>query len=86
MDHFTRVLHLFLGFKAQSDEWKLMGASAYGKSLNYLKKLKKIIHPVKNGFELDLSYFNHFQFHRPGLFTTKLEEFLEIKANPLEKV
>ena len=71
----------FLGFKAQSDEWKLMGASAYGKSLNYAKKLKKIIYPVKEGFELDLSFFNHFQFHRPGLFTKKLEEFLGIKAN-----
>ena len=46
-----------------------MGASAYGKSLNYAKKLKKIIYPVKEGFELDLSFFNHFQFHRPGLFT-----------------
>ena len=40
LDHFTRFTS-FLGFKAQSDEWKLMGASAYGKSLNYAKKLKK---------------------------------------------
>ena len=48
-----------------------MGASAYGKSLNYAKKLKKIIYPVKEGFELDLSFFNHFQFHRPNGFLPK---------------
>ena len=39
-----------------------MGASAYGKSLNYAKKLKKIIYPVKEGFELDLSFLITFNF------------------------
>ena len=58
-----------------------MSSSTQKNSLNYAKKLKKIIYPVKEGFELDLSFFNHFQFHRPGLFTKKLEEFLGIKAN-----
>ena len=28
------------GFKPQSDEWKLMGASAYGKDNRFYKKIK----------------------------------------------
>ena len=71
----------FLGFKPQSDEWKLMGASSYGDPKRYLSKIRKLISLNKNGFELDLSYFNFYQFHRPGRYTTKLSDLLGIKPN-----
>jgi carbamoyltransferase len=71
----------FLGFEAQSDEWKLMGASSYGNPKKYLEKIRKLIYLNNDGFELDLAYFNFYQFHRPGRFTPKLSKFLGIKPN-----
>ena len=62
MGSFYSTFTSFLGFKPQSDEWKLMGASAYGNSKRFEKKIKKIIYPTDDGFELDLSYFNHSNF------------------------
>ena len=61
------------GFQPQSDEWKLMGASAYGiKSNNiFYKKIRNLVDLYKNGkFELNLKYFINFIFHRP-YFSTK---------------
>lgn len=79
----------FLGFKPQSDEWKLMGASAYGNPKRYLKKIEKIFTINEEGFEIDLSLFNHYQFHRPGLFLNKLSQLVGIMPNengrPLNK-
>ena len=72
------------GFKPQSDEWKLMGASAYGKEKNniFYNKIKKLVTFLKNGkFELNLKYFNHYMFHRPNYFNTKLLEYLKIEKN-----
>lgn len=76
----------YCGFKPQSDEWKLMGASSYGNPKRYYDQLKSLIrfHP-EAGFELDLSYFNHYQFHRPFLYTSKLTDLLGIPPNPQNK-
>ena len=79
MGSFYSTFTSFLGFKPQSDEWKLMGASAYGNSKRFEKKIRKIIYPTDDGFELDLSYFNHFQFHRPGYYSKKLSDYLGIE-------
>ena len=75
----------FLGFEPQNDEWKLMGASAYGDRNRYYKKLKKTFIILKEGFELNLRYFNHYQFHRPKLFTENLEKLLGLKFNKPNK-
>ncbi len=75
----------FLGFEPQNDEWKLMGASAYGNNKKYYKKLKKTFTILKEGFELNLKYFNHYQFHRPKLFTENLEKLLGLKSNKPNK-
>ncbi len=72
------------GFQPQSDEWKLMGASAYGiKSNNiFYKKIRNLVDLYKNGkFELNLKYFNHYMFHRPYFFNKKLLTHLNIKKN-----
>ena len=48
----------FLGFKVNSDEYKVMGLSAYGKPI-YKNQILKLIHQFPDGsFELDLSYFD----------------------------
>lgn len=83
MGSFYSTFTSFLGFKPQSDEWKLMGASAYGNHKRFEKKIKNIIYPTDHGFELDLTYFNHFQFHRPGYYSKKLSNYLGI--DPLNK-
>ena len=45
------------GFKPQNDEWKLMGAAAYGNKSIYYKKIKNLVKLIPNaGFELDLKF------------------------------
>lgn len=67
----------FLGFEAQSDEWKLMGASSYGTPDRFRKKIQNLYALLPQGqYELDLSFFNFFQFHRPGRFTEKMARHL----------
>ena len=72
----------FLGFQPQSDEWKLMGAAPYGDPDRYYKEFRSLVTLLDGGaFELDLSYFNHYQFHRPLLYTPKLVKLLGVQAN-----
>ena len=70
------------GFKPQNDEWKLMGAAAYGNKSIYYKKIKNLVKLIPNaGFELDLKFFNHYMFHRPHYYNKKLLSYLKIKQN-----
>ena len=72
----------FLGFIPHSDEWKVMGAAPYGDSSRFYKKIKKLIHLKSDGaFELDLSYFNFFQFHRPLMYSRKLIQHFGVAPN-----
>jgi carbamoyltransferase len=76
----------YLGFQAQSDEWKLMGASSYGDPQRFLPKLRELVKLIPDGgFELDLSYFNFYQFHRPLRYTPKLQELLGLPPNKAEQ-
>ena len=54
-----------------------MGASAYGK--NHLsKKIDSLIKFEKMEISfLNLKYFNHYMFHRPGYVNKSLENFLD---------
>lgn len=73
----------YLGFKPDSDEWKVMGASAYGDPSRFGPKLRQLVQLVDgDGFRLDLSYFNHFQFHRPHLYGPKMVDLLGFGPNP----
>jgi carbamoyltransferase len=77
---FYSVFTEYLGFVPSSEEWKLMGASSYGDAEKFYNKLLQTVKlEDKGGFELDLTYFNHFQFYRPGMFTSKLAQLLEIE-------
>ena len=76
----------FCGFKPKSEEWKLMGASAYGKKSTFQKRIESLIKfDKKNNFYLNLKYFNHYLFHRPGYVNKDLENFLGVKKNKLNQ-
>ncbi len=67
----------FLGFRPDLDEWKVMGASAYGESDHFYKPIRSLLNwqsPEK--FELDLKYFSHFNFDSDQLFTHHLTDLL----------
>jgi len=75
------------GFVPQSDEWKLMGASAYGKKNHFYKKIKELVNLKTDGtFELDLNFFNHYMFHRPNFYNQKLLNYLNIEENKLNSL
>jgi len=79
---FYSTMTEFLGFQAQSDEWKLMGASSYGDPDRYYGKLRSLVQfKEDSGFELDLSYFSHYQFPRVDRYTPKLMALLGLKPN-----
>ena len=67
----------FCGFEAEKDEWKLMGASAYGDSEVYYHKLRKLITLNNGNLELDLNYFNFYNFDSKGAYNEKLISLLE---------
>ncbi len=63
----------YLGFKADSDEWKVMALSSFNsKNINkYYKLISQTISKTKNGFELDLTYYNYYLFDRQRNFYSK---------------
>lgn len=82
----------FCGFKPQSDEWKLMGAAPYGDPTRFRAKVSELVRiDPSGGFELDLSVFEHYQFHRPGYFNSGLAAHLGVaprlgESEPLAQV
>lgn len=67
----------FLGFTPDADEWKMMGAAAYGDPDRYYKRIRKLIQFVPDRImETDLSYFHYHLFSRPTLYSEKLIELL----------
>ena len=59
----------FLGFKPDSDEWKVMALSSYSKTKNDFDiKIKKLFKLNDQGFELDLSYFDYYTFDKRKYF------------------
>ncbi|MBI5240017.1 MAG: carbamoyl transferase [Elusimicrobia bacterium] len=72
---FYETVTEFLGFTPDSDEWKVMGMAAYGKASRYKAQFEKLVRFLPRGrMELDLSYFNHFNFDQPGLSNRKMED------------
>ena len=62
----------FIGFRPEMDEWKLMGAAAYGDWRPYYERVKSLIRVSDDGgFELDLNYFDFFNFDTQGYFSRK---------------
>src|SRR5206468_3462236 len=67
----------FLGFRPDLDEWKVMGAAAYGDPARYRAALACLLHYGDDAeFLLDLKYFSHYDFDTKGTFTRHLAELL----------
>jgi len=77
----------YCGFLPESEEWKLMGAAAYGDSSRFVNLILNLIKFKKDGgFDLELKYFNHYLFHRPKYFSNLLSNYLKIKPNTRKKL
>ena len=86
MGSFYSTFTEYCGFTPQSEEWKLMGASSYTKNETVYKKLKNLIDLKPKGkFEIDLNFFNHYQFHRPKYYNNELIEYLKIDPRHNDK-
>jgi carbamoyltransferase len=67
----------FLGFRPNSDEWKVMGAAAYGDPARYRDAFRLLLSwGSGGGYEVDLSYFNYFDFDVSPMWRPKLETLL----------
>lgn len=67
----------YLGFKANSDEWKVMAMASYAHWDNkYYKLMKNELTRLlpDGGFELDLNYFKGFIHEQPNLYSEKMFE------------
>ena len=74
----------FLGFRPDSDEWKTMALASYSRKKSiYDKKMKKIYKLTNNGFELDLTYFDYYQFDKKLNFFS--EKLTDLFGEPREK-
>ncbi len=78
----------FLGFKPDSDEWKVMALASYSSKINkYDKILKKLIKFNKDNFELDLTYFDYYLFDKKkNFFNSKLIDILGKPRKKNEKI
>ena len=80
---FYSIFTQFLGFRPDQDEWKVMGATAYGDPMRYYKFIRSLISwssPEK--FELNLRYLNHFNFDSAMTFSENLVHELGLPRLP----
>ena len=78
----------FLGFNAGTDEWKVMSLASYDKKINKFDKLfEKLIFLTTDGFEINLKYFDYYNFDRKKyLFNSKIYDLLGKNRNYGEKI
>jgi len=72
----------FLGFRPDSDEWKVMALSALGDSGEYYDRIRPLVRVKGLAFELDPSYFEHFLFYKPRQYSEKLAGLLGAPLAP----
>lgn len=70
----------FLGFKPDSDEWKVMALSSHDKNNKYDSKISKLYNFYNDNFEMNLSYFDYFTFDRQKNFFSK--KFTDLLGSP----
>ena len=69
----------YLGFRPDSDEWKVMALASYaGGGNEYDPRVRGLVNLLDDGrFELDLSYFSYYLFDRqPTMYTSKFVDML----------
>jgi len=65
----------YLGFRPNSGEGKVMGLASYGAASDLAGKVREMIRPTDEGFEVDLSCFEYFH-DRPRRYSEKLVDLL----------
>ena len=78
----------YLGYKPDSDEWKVMALSSFSKKKNkYDKIIDQLITKTQKGFELDLSFFDYYNFdRRKNMFSDKFVKFFGNSRKKNEKI
>ncbi len=77
------AMTLYLGFKVNSAEYKVMGLAPYGEPL-YVDKIRELIHVAPDGtFRLDMRYFAFDLGER--MFNERFEALMGQPARPLER-
>lgn len=78
----------YLGFRPDSDEWKVMALQSFSKGRNIFdKKIDKIIKKTNSGFELDLSYFDYYLFDKQkNFYSNKFEKLFGAARNKGDKL
>ncbi len=66
----------FLGFRPNSEEWKVMALAARGNWRTYYQLLRPLIGVEGLHYELDLRYFEFFLFFTPHYYSPKLVALL----------
>ena len=89
---FYSMITQFCGFRKDTDEYKLMGLSAFGKP-NYLEALGKVLQIGKGSYNLDESYLSGLKPGQPqphrqeALFSDKLPKILKLEPrSPYESL
>ncbi len=74
---FYSTITEYLGFRPYLDEWKVMGAAAYGNPEAYIKDIRKLFQSVDGvQFTLNLDYFQFYNFDSKTTYTQKLADLL----------
>lgn len=82
---FYSAITEFLGFRPDLDEWKVMGAAAYGDPAPYRAAMERMIRLEPEGaFRLDLDFFDHFNFDTSGYLTPAAHRLLGAPRRPDE--
>ncbi|MCX7172322.1 MAG: carbamoyltransferase, partial [Proteobacteria bacterium] len=80
---FYSAITQFLGYVPDHDEWKVMGAAAYGDPGRYRSEMAGLLRYEADGeIELDLRYFDHFNFDSKSMLTRKAFEALGAPRTP----
>lgn len=76
----------FLGFRPNGDEWKVMALASLGNPDTHYEKVKSLISVDDTGFELDLSYFEHYLFFTKHYYSEKFIEIFGKRISKLEEL
>ncbi len=80
---FYSAITEFLGFHPDGDEWKVMGMSAYGDPSRYREQFARLFELKTAGnYELDLNYFNHYNFDASSMISHKFLELFGAARTP----
>lgn len=74
---FYETITQFLGFEPDSDEYRVMGASAYGDPARFRGAMRELVRCLDSGlFDINLPYFQYYLFSRSTHYHQRIEQLL----------